>query len=181
VMLRIYGSEASYSCEAKRAAARSKRLAFKCSEDWRGCCCLLKGLTMGCFLCGSRLVKLTFPKEGSLLKSSESVIPNMDELDLRSLFELDLASSVGLKVHSLACFSYSYSTVDLSRFFSDDRYLDILKRSTHRSPLLMVLDIISGLKVHFTSSLSSDVYLFSLRLLGNCRSWASISPVLCTH
>jgi hypothetical protein len=43
----------------------------------------------------------------------------------------------------------------------------------HLSPLLTLLDIISGLNVHLISSFSSDVYLFLL--YGMCSSYASTS------
>lgn len=84
--------------------------AFRCSEDCLGCCCLLEEGRLG----GSppRLVKLTFPKEGSLLNSSERVVvaPNMlEQLDLcsKSLVVVGLASRVGLNVHSEDCLSNS--------------------------------------------------------------------------
>ncbi len=94
------------------AASNLGFVAFRCSDDCLGCCCLLEeGLGLG----GSprpRLVKLTFPKEGSLLNSSERVVvtPNMLELfDLssKSLVGLGLVSRVGLKVHSEDCLSNS--------------------------------------------------------------------------
>ena len=78
--------------------------AFRCSDDCLGCCCLDEEGRLD----GSpppRLVKLTFPKEGSLLNSSERAVvaPNMLELfDLssKSLVVVGLASRVGLNVHS---------------------------------------------------------------------------------
>jgi hypothetical protein len=58
------------------------------------------------------LVKLTFPKEGSLLNSSERVVvaPNMlEQFDLssKSLVVVALAIKVGLNVHSELCLSNS--------------------------------------------------------------------------
>ena len=85
--------------------------ALRCSDDCLGCCCLLEEGRLG----GSpppRLVKLTFPKEGSLLNSSERVVvaPNMlEQFDLssKSLVFVALASKVGLNVHSEDCLSNS--------------------------------------------------------------------------